>query len=313
MTVCVAALCRNVYANGDIGPAVVVASDRMMTDNDFEYEPPTMKIAQLTSNAIVLIAGAITHHTAVLDIALRRTSETNPTLIKELAEIYASGLRDVTRRGAETEYLGLFGLSMETFLERQSRLSEVFVADMVNKIAGHALDFEALVAGYDAGAHIYTIDNRGYVSCHDDIGFAAIGLGYLHAKSQFMLAKYGNIWMSNSAVTLLHLAKKSAEAAPDVGTDTDIHFIGRESVFRFPDEWVIALDKEYREYVSERQALFQRTVTQQFAAIDKLRKANGDVEMSNSDLNQPVNGRKGDDPALSIDGNREQSERIDAR
>ena len=52
MTVCIAAICT--WQNQ---PMIVGASDRMVSVQDAEYEPSQTKIANLSTNAVALVAG----------------------------------------------------------------------------------------------------------------------------------------------------------------------------------------------------------------------------------------------------------------
>ena len=65
----------------------------------------------------------------------------------------------------------------------------------------------------------------GYLSCEDVVGFASVGSGSRHAESQMMLARHA--WNADLDPTLLttYLAKKRAEVAPGVGTETDMFMI----------------------------------------------------------------------------------------
>lgn len=75
------------------------------------------------------------------------------------------------------------------------------------------------------GQHIY-VTHDSDVGCYDAIGFASIGIGARHANSQFMFQ--GHTPRSPLAETLLltYIAKKRAEVAPGVGSETDIFLIG---------------------------------------------------------------------------------------
>ncbi len=86
---------------------------------------------------------------------------------------------------------------------------------------------EAIFCGLDlTGHHIFVVNNSANVVCHDVVGFAAIGIGYWHANSQFMFAEHH--WQKSFSETLLltYSAKKRAEVAPGVGAETDMFAIG---------------------------------------------------------------------------------------
>jgi hypothetical protein len=78
-----------------------------------------------------------------------------------------------------------------------------------------------LVLGCDGtkSAHIYQIDAQGMVTCHDDINFAAIGIGSNHAKSHFMFSRYPKLLTYYQALPIIYGAKRRAEVAPAVGKE----------------------------------------------------------------------------------------------
>ncbi|MFL5335764.1 MAG: hypothetical protein ACJ8H8_21930, partial [Geminicoccaceae bacterium] len=183
----------------------------MLTAENFEYEPPMRKLGELTPNAVVLVSGDMTVHSEAIQEAAKRLKESETTLVRDIAEGYAACLREVVARRAAIEHLGPYGMTLSDFLERQRMLPDSFVSRLQHELASHQIDVEALVVGHDFGAHIYVVDYRGQVYCQDDIGFAAVGIGYQQAKSQFMLADYANYWAYLNVLTLTHWAKRSAE------------------------------------------------------------------------------------------------------
>src|SRR5687767_8543771 len=66
VTVCVAALCSfNYAAKGepdDWALVAITASDRMITFGDVQYEPAQMKLAQMTKQTLLLLAGDYSLH-----------------------------------------------------------------------------------------------------------------------------------------------------------------------------------------------------------------------------------------------------------
>jgi hypothetical protein len=87
-------------------------------------------------------------------------------------------------------------------------------------------DVEAIITGLDnSGPHIWVVKNEDMV-CFDKVGFAAIGAGEWHSKSQFMFAGYSKYWDFPGALLLTYTSKKRAEVAPGVGGDTDMFTIG---------------------------------------------------------------------------------------
>jgi hypothetical protein len=226
MTVCIAAICSWVDTPNNKTEAVIItASDRMITRRgDSEYEPPQPKLLHISRSASVLFAGDITVHSEAVQ-KTRAALDASVTEVGEIAELYASFVRAFREREAAQTYLSPLGLTSKSLLaEADSQLAD----RLREQIQGHHLDAEAIVIGMDsvgAGAHIYHVDGRGFVTCHDEVGFLAIGIGAPHAESQIMAFKYAPWWRYFNTVAMLYSAKKRAEVAPGVGPETDIFFL----------------------------------------------------------------------------------------
>lgn len=271
MTVCVASLCRIRYDDGSEAPAVLVASDRMITAGDYQYEPPTMKLGTLAKNIIAVVSGYIPAHSQAIQDATQLIGEASPLTVKHAADVYASCFRRLVSREAEDLYLSPLQLSMTDFVEGRNNLNQQITSELFTLIQEHKIDADCLVVGYDdGGAHIYHVSSRGLVSCHDDIGFAAIGVGATHAKSQFMMAGYTNLWLAGYAITLNHWAKKAAEVAPGVGQYTDIHLIGRAGIDRMTPEFVAVMDEQYRAMVTKRAEAFGEASQKNWDALSQM-------------------------------------------
>jgi hypothetical protein len=157
---------------------------------------------------------------------LKSDPQTDP---RAIAEKYAASVGEVKRQQAEKLYLAPLGLTVESFHTRQREFSPELANKITSQLQAYqGTDTEALIVGMnDKIAHICMIDVQGQVSVHDDVGFAAIGIGAWHAKSAFMQAKYTNTTFYAGAFAILYLAKKRAEIAPGVGKTTDYHLITR--------------------------------------------------------------------------------------
>jgi hypothetical protein len=108
---------------------------------------------------------------------------------------------------------------------------------------------ETIVAGVDlTGPHIYVVTNRG-ITCNDAAGFAAIGVGYWHANSQFMFAEHARSKTMAQTLLLAYAAKRRAEVAPGVGEATDMFMIGPTvgSYFKIGDHVLGKLKEIYIE------------------------------------------------------------------
>jgi hypothetical protein len=251
MTVCIAAICRYSY-DGVPGHAIIAASDRMMTRGDTEYEMPQLKAARLGTRAIVLVAGEITAHTE----AIRRTQmalRANPTdSVEHIASLYGDAFRLFRLRRAEYTFLSPLGLTAQKLTDGGAGS---LTSELASYMMGHNVDAEAIIAGQDElGAHIHHVSPNGFVTCHDDIGFLSIGIGASHADSQFMSFKYSNVWGYVDTVLLAYSAKKRAEAAPGVGPETDMHFVGRDGIEPLDPRIKGKVEELYKTYVEKQRA-----------------------------------------------------------
>lgn len=316
MTVCVAALCRFPYGKNDTGSAAIMASDRMMTAENFEYEPPMRKLGELTKNAVVLVSGDVTVHSEALQEAVRRlkpireaaerSDESDKISVQATAECYAACLRDVVARRAAIERLGPYGMTLSGFLERQHLLPDTVVARLQHDLASYQIDVEALVVGHDEiGAHIYVVDYRGQIYCQNDIGFAAIGIGYQQAKSQFMLAGYANYWAYFNVLTLTHWAKRSAEIIAGVGSHTDMHIIGRLGLSQYDDRLVAEMDKQYESYISKRKVILQKAVEKNWKAFQRINQGSSQQQSSVSTEPPPLTEEGCQEAGVSPDKTRD--------
>lgn len=240
VTVCIAGLFNWNYAQPgmptDWGRVALLLSDRMITAGDVQYEPATPKIIRLAENAVVQFSGDYAIHSQALKdtrVALRLEKRPKP---ENVALIYGRAIQAIKRRHAEDLYLAPLGLNTDSFIAQQREMSDALASALLEKMHNYrGDDVEAIIIGTseipgvrNEAAQIYTVDSGGGVSCADDIGFAAIGIGAWHAKSQLMQSGYMNKMNFPSAIAALFAAKKAAEVAPGVGEATDIVTVYRD-------------------------------------------------------------------------------------
>lgn len=242
VTVCIAAICQEFDQEGNLlGTAVLGASDRRVTYGDIEYDPPTTKVLWV-SKSIALMSSA--NDSALqseifrevqMDVHKRIEKEPeNWWKVKDVAELYAHHRNIAKAKRAEMEILSPIGLTRETLIENRANLGDEFMA-LTRQMQNFQLPYlGTIVAGVDneGGAHIYVVEsgeNRSpdvSISCYDGLGFASIGSGAWHANSQFMLARHAWHLPFPQTLGLIYLAKKRAEIAPGVGSETDMFKIG---------------------------------------------------------------------------------------
>ena len=241
MTVCIAAICHRGFPEGDY---IVGAADRMMTvgdgSNDIEYEPPIRKLHGLTSgvpNVIAMVAGNMTVHSKILPIVRNELAGRGRVPVEDAAEAYGRAFREYRRLRAEREVLEPLGLTYETMTPSD---------DVSTRLYGHHLYAEAIIAGVDStGAHLYRISDPGHPYCFDSGGFVAIGIGASNAESQLMLERYAPHWHFRQALFALYTAKVRGEAAPGVGNETDVCWVGPNTAYASDSKLIEALGKAY--------------------------------------------------------------------
>ena len=250
MTVCIAAMYRHCYdfEASVYGPGVITASDRMMTLENLgiEYEPPQFKFCKVSKGCLILAADHIAVHSELLLRLRPFISDESP--IEFIAQKYAELLRLYRLEIAEQAVLSRFGLTVDKFAAVQKDMDSNLIAqiDLEFKDYQAQISAQAIVAGCDTQVtHIYHVDRNGVAHLYDDIGFCCIGSGQSHANSLFTRYSYANNAPFYTALMLSYIAKKSAEVAPGVGSNTDMGVITREGAFKLNDKTFTSLEKVY--------------------------------------------------------------------
>jgi hypothetical protein len=168
----------------------------------------------------------------------------------EIAKLYSSHIARINRRRAAQIYLEPLGLDEESFLKKQHELSAGMISDLMIQMQNYPrLESEAIIAGVDGTqANIYLVDSKGHVSCHNDVGFVAIGIGAWHAKSQLTLSKYTKHLSYVDSLATVFMAKKRAEVSPGVGIETDMILISKSGREPIIPAAMVHLNESYKEY-----------------------------------------------------------------
>ncbi|MBC7839478.1 MAG: hypothetical protein H7Y39_12680 [Nitrospiraceae bacterium] len=224
MTVCVAA--RS-------GSMIFGASDRMLTGGDVEFEPNTAKIIPLTNSIAAMTAGDSAFQAEIIAeilFTISKRIDASPDdwwHVRDAAYLYVECRNEIKRKRAEQAILVPLGLGLDSFIAKQNEMSEGFITQITKELVNFDVpSISTIFAGRDpSGTRIYTVEDT-VVNCHDSVGFAAIGSGYWHANSQFMLAKHNYDSPVPDTLLLTYVAKKRAEVAPGVGKGTDMFMVG---------------------------------------------------------------------------------------
>ena len=247
VTVCVAAICEN-------NTAILGASDRMLTAGNVQFQPPASKSYQLTASIVAMAAGDMSVQAEIISelrgrisLLLKKDPPPDWLNIKDVAIMYSEIYGSIKARLGETEILIPLGLTHETFIARQKELSTDLVTNISTELIGKKLPPTiSIITGVDnTGGHIFIVEN-GILSCHDAAGFAAIGAGWYHAGSHLMFSRHGKNGALSRTLLLTYTAKKRAEVAPGVGTETDMFAIrGLGNYFVIGDHVINELQKRY--------------------------------------------------------------------
>ena len=247
VTVCIAAMCDE--------HTILGASDRMLTAGDVQFEPQETKLVQMTTSIVVMVAGDSGMQVEILqkvqaDVKNRINLQPDNWLnVADVAALYRNYYNEARQARAANAILAPLGLNENTFVSRQKEMD----SDFIKMVATELLHFvpplvSAIFTGVDnTGAHIYVFHNSD-LSCHDGVGFAAIGIGSWHAESQFMFAGHTRHRSFPETLLLTYSAKKRAEVSPGVGEATDMVMIGPRlgSYIIVGDHVLGELEKIYR-------------------------------------------------------------------
>jgi 20S proteasome alpha/beta subunit len=211
---------------------VITASDRMITlGGSTEYIWGEQTKTFWFSNLIVMLTAGDPNLALEICRNAKRTLDGRPLTVERVAKKVAQKFREYRMRRNEWRILSPHGLTFETLIKNEQNLAPTVVSKIINQLYGDegVLNSTMIIAGLDDNAgHIYLIDDPGDCICCDSEGFAAIGAGKEHAESVLAESMYTDRVPWTEAVVVVYLAKKRAEVAPGVGTDTDLYWIKPE-------------------------------------------------------------------------------------
>lgn len=278
MTVCIAAI-------ADTG-MIIGATDLMLTAGDVEFEPirqaaPRLgKIFPLTNSIVALTAGDTAVQAEIMHQYLRpninKWLSEHPDVwlpVEEVVRLYRHGYNLIRRTKAEQAILLPLGITYDTFITHQKDMTPDFVNRVARSLAEFVLEpTETIITGVEPSwipdatmSRIYVIHGHNAM-CHDTVRFAAIGSGSRHADSHFMQVRHAPSASIPQTLLSVYTAKKKAEIAPGVGSETNMFIIG-PSLGTF--NWL------RDDIMSKLEATYQSTVHEHKEAELK---ANADIE-----------------------------------
>jgi len=207
----------------------------MLTAGDVQFEPPQSKIAPITNSIVAMLAGDSSLQSEIMSHVLPyvvNKIKDNKNLgrwleVREIAYVYRDYFNFIKNLKAENDILSPLFLDRQSFSAQQKNMSP----DLIKQIATELINFKmpqiaTIIAGVDEnGPHLYTIED-GKVNCLDGVGFVSIGSGSWHANSQLMFVGHCKQHPFAETLLLTFSAKKRAEVAPGVGSETDMFTVG---------------------------------------------------------------------------------------
>jgi 20S proteasome alpha/beta subunit len=279
---------------------IVGASDRMLTSGDIEFEPLQTKIYLLSDKVVAMTAGDAAAQITIFSETHNDISNRGLVRVGEMAESWAGHFAEYRLRRNEAAILRPLGLDFKKLLARMGELPNELVLRLQGEMRMRKLDAQTIIAGVDEdGAHLYVVADPGTSICYDSIGFAAIGYGEWHARSQFMFNQYTKDWPFARTLLLTYSAKKRGEVAPGVGKTTDMFTI-MGTHLEVPSSMIDKFEAIYGESrVREREST-DKALEEADQYIDELLKA-VEEEAEKSETQQPIEpdeSRETESPAL---------------
>lgn len=270
MTICIAAICEN-------GKYVIVMADRMITYTAppfHQFEHPVPKIHKLSNNAVLMTAGSALLPSELIykikkilrsgsvensdsDYSFSSNMLSNYIKIKDILDIIKKAYLLLRKQIIEERFLQKYDLKWEDYVNFIKGVSTSekglipFPAPSIKifaEIEEFQLELQAILAGVDdEGAHIYVVEDPGVLNNFNDIGYAAIGSGNYHAMRSFIENSYSTAMPLWRALYIVYEAKKYAESAPGVGTQTDAMIISKDKIKILDSNDINQLEKIYKE------------------------------------------------------------------
>ncbi len=221
MTVCIAALADN-------SSKLVLATDQMITANipiSYQFETENVKkIYKIKDNAAILTAGnALFAYEIVNEVEkILKTNETI-TSIEQIAQLTRNAYQNLRREKVITRFIEPRGLTLESYLQNQTRLHNGVVQEIEQALINFNIDVELIVAGFnDSECHLFSISHPGDMVNHDAIGYVCSGSGAPHATYYLIGSDYKRTMSLDEVKKLVKEAKKKSEVAPGVGKSDKI-------------------------------------------------------------------------------------------
>lgn len=222
MTVCIAAICKN------LGRIVFVTDHLLSSEVAATDGPPKYGILSQTAPWVAMYAARDSRYVHPL---LRRIQNfVKDDSLDSVVAACRAGYREQLQEIHEAEVLWPYGMTRPEFYEHGLlKLGEPLFAQVVARLEQVHTGVTMLVAGFDpAGAgHLAEVSEIGAV-VEQQLGFHAVGSGsYAALSALFPISGFAHSRDFSEIVYRVLAAKFSAESVPGVGQSTFAFTIGR--------------------------------------------------------------------------------------
>lgn len=222
MTICIAALYNS-------GKGCILCSDQMVTAHipmgyEYESEDVDKMISICEATPIhALSAGDVLAANEMIEVAKKEAKTQGITTTSGIAELLRIAYQTVRRNAIIQHELEPRGLDLSTYHSLHQRLLPQVVQMIDRAFAEMNAGVQFILAGKDdSKCGIYSISNPGELSCHNPIGYAAVGSGSPHAIYSLIGSNYKKAMDKDTVEAIVKEAKKRSEVAPGVGSATKV-------------------------------------------------------------------------------------------
>ena len=215
-----------------------------------EFDHQDTKIDQIDRRCVALSSGDALCVQDILIGGMGAANHFQNPPISTLAEQIKYKFCEVRKQRINDLILGPRGIDFDGFYK--NGMIAQFPPDLAmlldNQVQKQSLGTTILVAGVDAGgAHIYSVEDPGVMSCLDRLGYHAIGSGHRHAVLK--LVSFGQHMSKslNETVFNVFCAKKVAEVAPGVGHTTTMKIVTKDGTIQVEQETLDKMEPAYKE------------------------------------------------------------------
>ncbi len=254
VTIGIAAICS-------YGHAIILASDRRISSDDYSGDVLRSKIAAIHPHWALLLAGDdLTHTGPISHAAYSSLHEKESASLDEVANTIIREYRHQFRVKVDA-FLSRFGMDLDSFKrEGAAVFGEVQFSRHMEWIERLDIGCEFLVAGYGPGLtpHIFEVQNPGEIHECYPMSFAAIGSGANSALSTLYFHQVDIATLLERAIYHVCEAKFMVQRAEGVGTATTVVVLRLVQDERDIDKYKVIPSELSEEFVEEIRAEWER-------------------------------------------------------